>query len=464
MNKNTKNEELDNSSNRPHRNELTEINNKLKLETMSTEMKNEELVNENQPHNFKKRDLITLILSEGNYKSGGRLLKGDKISNSQRVERFYSGTLYFFIKREGDKVLLQYFCGGFPSESYVWVDISEIHHPYGLKNNGLEKECEEDSVTYCVDTPKPFNYTFEDFKKYCDNKNYIYKYKTDDGEVYNTRKDVPNYKGCSYFEIPLPITDFDLLKWKSFLKEFQSMSPFNHYNFEEEINNLIKRKIESMISEKHFEIVQQLKKMKMKNKIKNEELTQINNKLKLETMSTKTTNEELMKGSNQPQIREFYKMLNENKVLSLKDVLNYNWIREIDSKKEVYKIITDNGRLVIWELPDRESTIDTMFSYTDIESEIYEIISENDNLSVDEILDIISDEYLDRVEDYLEKQIVDSYTDIDINKISNYFLSINDVKYFEDYNNCVSDIKNDFLDRINRLVNTKYESLQDVNS
>ena len=99
---------------------------------------------------------------------------------------------------------------GFPSESYVWVDISEIYQPYELKNNGLEKECEDDSITYCVSSPKPFNYTFEDFKKLCDRTNYIIKLKTSDGEVYDTYKDIPSGKGSSTFEVPLPITDFNL--------------------------------------------------------------------------------------------------------------------------------------------------------------------------------------------------------------------------------------------------------------
>lgn len=234
-----------------------------KINIMSKKTTNEELVNNsNQPHNFKKRDLITLILNKGNYKNGGRLLKGDKISNSQYLQRFRSGTLHSFIKREGDKVLLQYFCNGYSSRSYVWVNISEIYHPYELKNNGLEKECEDDSVTYCVSSPKPFNYTFEEFKKFCDRKNYITKYKTFDGVVYNTYEDCPSYKGFSTFDFPLPITDFDLLEWKSFLKEFQSMNPLKHYNFEEEINDLIKSKIESMICEKYDEVVHQLKTIK----------------------------------------------------------------------------------------------------------------------------------------------------------------------------------------------------------
>jgi len=228
---------------------------------MNTKTTNENLVNNsNQPHNFKKRDLITIILNKGNYKNGGRLLKGDKISKSQYPQQFYSGTLHFFIKREGDKVLLQHFCYGYPSsQSYVWVDISEIYHPYKQKSNGLEKECEDDYVTYYVSPPKPFNYTFEDFKKLCDSTNYIIKHKTSDGEVYDTYEDIPRGKGCSTFEVPLPITDFNLLEWKSFFKEFQSMNPLNHYNFEEEINNLIKEKIQRMIWEKHDEIVQQLK-------------------------------------------------------------------------------------------------------------------------------------------------------------------------------------------------------------
>ena len=39
------------NGNQPHRNELTEINNKLKTQQMNTETKNEELVKSiNQPH------------------------------------------------------------------------------------------------------------------------------------------------------------------------------------------------------------------------------------------------------------------------------------------------------------------------------------------------------------------------------------------------------------------------------
>jgi hypothetical protein len=181
---------------------------------------------------------------------------------------------------------------------------------------------------------------------------------------------------------------------------------------------------------------------------------EVNNKLNLETMSTETKNEELVNNSNQPQIKELYKMLNENKVLNLKDVMNYDWIREIDSKEEMYNKITDNGKFVIWELPDKESTIDMMFSYTDIESKIDEIISENENNSEDEIFDSVIDEYHDRVEDYFEKQLVHSIRNIDINNISNYLVSKEEINDSEDYYNCLYDIQFYFIDRIKSLVNT----------
>ena len=59
MNNNMKNEGLVMNGNQPHRNELTEISNKLKTQQMNTETKNEELINNNnQP---KKTNNIKLF-------------------------------------------------------------------------------------------------------------------------------------------------------------------------------------------------------------------------------------------------------------------------------------------------------------------------------------------------------------------------------------------------------------------
>ena len=122
---------------------------------MNTKIKKEEVVtNINQPHNFTEGDVVTLVLNEGGYKDGGKLLKNDKISDKHYTGTFYSGNEYMFVKRKGDKVLLVTFYGGRIQYPHCWVDISEIYHPFDGK---VDKIDDNDSVEFKIELSYPIS-------------------------------------------------------------------------------------------------------------------------------------------------------------------------------------------------------------------------------------------------------------------------------------------------------------------
>jgi|ETNmetMinimDraft_26_1059896.scaffolds.fasta_scaffold33284_2 hypothetical protein len=94
MNTEIKNEELLKNYYQPHSNELTEINNKLNLETMNTELKKEELVNNsNQPHSNELKEINNeLNLDEMNTETKNEeLVKNDNQPHSNELNEINNG-------------------------------------------------------------------------------------------------------------------------------------------------------------------------------------------------------------------------------------------------------------------------------------------------------------------------------------------------------------------------------------
>lgn len=239
-------------------------------------IKKEEVVKKsNQPHNFTEGDVVTLVLNEGRYKVGGKLLKNDKISDKHHTETFFSGNEYMFVKRKGDKVLLVSFYGGRIQYPHCWVDISEIYHPFDGK---VDKIDDNDSVEFTINVPLKLSYSYKEYKDLVEGRKTLPLYKTIKKEEgvgfyyegeYDKISDIPkeyNWKnswggdgGYETSEKPSPITLFDQRKWINFFDKHNSNLDMRNIDLSEFVTDKFKSKVLHKIYDELDNVIQSSK-------------------------------------------------------------------------------------------------------------------------------------------------------------------------------------------------------------
>jgi hypothetical protein len=242
---------------------------------MSKTIKVEDVVKKsNQPQNLKEGDLVTLVLNKGYYQSGGKLLKNDKISEKHHTDTFYSGREYYFVKRDGDKVLIQLTPNGYKSDTHSWVDISEIYKPFDEEFLNSQPN---DYVEYEIKVPIKLKYSFNDWINRKRRKEII-KFKTPiDGKVYDRLSDIPKIKdvfgndvsrkkmgfwddsldGYKIEEVDSPITIFEQLQWKEFKRNFDMVhcGDTSEIDFSELVKEEFNKTLKNWIDEKDDVII-----------------------------------------------------------------------------------------------------------------------------------------------------------------------------------------------------------------
>ena len=185
----------------------------------------------NQTQNLNEGDWVTLVLNNGYYKDGGKLLKNDRISEKHHLGTFYSGKEYYFLKRDGDRVLIQLCSNGMLWDTFIWVDISEVYNPFDEEFLNSQPN---DYVEYEVKVPITLKYSFNDWKNRKDRRKELIKFKTPkDGKEYDKITDIPKESrkrlewwnnegddGYKIEEVNTPTTIFEQLQWNEFKRNF----------------------------------------------------------------------------------------------------------------------------------------------------------------------------------------------------------------------------------------------------